>query len=382
MEKMNSGPEVNNREEGCIGIITEPTVEINIESARQHLDNVSDQYFEAINKYTEQEFLNFVKKLEPLSEFMQSPRSVVSIGVGGGIELRVLYELFKEKNTEIIGVDLSRKAIASAQNYLKEHNTQVSLIQSSAVEMPFKYNNTHIDGIVLSAVMHEIYSYVEDGKTAWIKAVQEASRVLSDGGVLLLRDFAGPETNDNDEVEILFLNQESKDFYNYFIERFRTFDNWSGDEVKKMKDKRNKHDNYPLLSENQMSVTLPFGIAAELMLHCRNYVSDFKNGIINVFPNDWKEIDERYFVPDPDTEVFSLMSSEKYKEKVLLHANNKLKQDGYKLECLRSKIIARPDTVNEIKKYFSVKHKNKTQEELLGQITSKMELVFKKQLIK
>lgn len=380
MEKMNPSPEVINREEGCISINTEPTVEINIESARQHLDNVSDQYFEAINKYTEQEFLNFVKKLEPLSEFMQNPHSVVSIGVGGGIELRVLYELFKEKNTEIIGVDLSRKAIASAQNYLKEHNTQVSLIQSSAVEMPFKYNSSHIDGIVLSAVMHEIYSYVEDGKTAWIKAVQEAFMVLSDDGVLLLRDFAGPETND--QVEISFLNQESKDFYNYFIERFRTFDTWSGDEVKKIKDKRNKHNNYSLLSENQMSATLPFGMAAELMIHHRNYVSDFKNGIIKAFPNDWKEIDERYFVPDPDLSILSVMNPEKYKEKVLLHANNELKQDGYKLECLRSKIIARPDTVNEIKKYFSVKHENKTQEELLGQITSKMELVFKKQLIK
>ena len=265
MEKINSTQEY---------VETQKETHIDIESARQHLDNAPNQYFEAINKYSEEEFLNFVKKLEPIINFLKNPHSIASVGVGGGLELRVLYELFKEKHTEIIGVDLSKKALSSARKYLTEHNVRALLVQSSAVEMPFKYTNDYMDGIVLSAIMHEIYSYVEDGKIAWIKAIQEASMTLSNNGVLLLRDFAGPEINDL--IEISFLDQDVKDFYSYFRERFRTFDTWNKDEVEKMKDKRNKQDDYPILSEGQASVIMPFGTAAELMLHYRNYVSDFE----------------------------------------------------------------------------------------------------------
>ena len=90
---------------------------INVESARQHLDSVPNQYFEATNKFTEEEFQSFVKKLEPICRFLQNPNYVASVGVGGGLELRVLFELFKGKNTKIIGVDLSRKALEATREY-------------------------------------------------------------------------------------------------------------------------------------------------------------------------------------------------------------------------------------------------------------------------
>ena len=346
------------------------------ESARQHLDGVPDQYFEAINRYSEEEFQGFVKKLEPMRMFLKDPQSIASVGVGGGLELRVLHELFKDKNTKIIGIDLSRKALEVAREYLDKNNIEASLVQSGAVELPFKPNNTYINGMVLSAIIHEIYSYVHDGKFAWRKAIEEVSNTLSEDGVLLVRDFAAPKTNDL--VELSFLNQETKDFYKYFRERFRTFKTWNDDEIKKIVYKRVTLDDYPLLLEDSVSVVLPFCMASELMLHYKNYVADLKNGAIVGFPDNWKEIDERYLIPDPESVALNVMDPEKYKDRILQCANDTLNTQGYKLECMLSETTNRLDTANELKKYFSIRHENLDQEELLRQATSKMELVFKK----
>lgn len=111
MERMNQNPENSGevKQEGHL---------IDIESAREHLDSVPDQYFEMINENTEKEFRSFIKKLEPISRFLQNPNLVASVGVGGGLELRALSELFKNGNTKIIGVDLSKKALDTTQKYL------------------------------------------------------------------------------------------------------------------------------------------------------------------------------------------------------------------------------------------------------------------------
>ncbi len=69
---------------------------VNLVPVKRHLDSVPDSYFELINKGDEMEFISFMKKLEPLKMFVKNPRLVVSVGVGGGLELRVLSELFKD----------------------------------------------------------------------------------------------------------------------------------------------------------------------------------------------------------------------------------------------------------------------------------------------
>lgn len=368
MENINQNPE-NSEEE------KEDEYSINIESAKQHLDNVPDQYFEMINENTEAEFQSFIKKLEPIRRFLQNPTLVMSVGVGGGLELRSLAELFKgDENTKIIGLDLSKKALDTAKKYLDKYGVHALLVQSGAVNMPFKQNNTHVNGIVLSAIMHEIYSYVEDGKSAWKKAVQEASITLSENGILLLRDFAAPETNDI--IEVSFLNQDVEDFYEYFRTRFRTFKTWSATEVDKMKDKRTTLDDYPQLGKSKKGVTLPFSLAAELMLHYRNYVAGLKNGVITGFSDSWKEVDEQYLIPDPDSSI--IMNPKHYKDKVLQCANDRLAKDYYRLECVMLEVVGRPETANEMRKYFSLKHEKLSQEELFKQATSKMESAFKK----
>ncbi|HCC06403.1 TPA: hypothetical protein DEP94_03555 [Candidatus Nomurabacteria bacterium] len=351
----------------------------NLGPAQRHLDNVSEEYFEAINKCDDNEFLSFKRKLEPIYKFSTNPRSIVSVGVGGGLELRVLADLFKDSDTRIIGIDLSQKAIKKAGKYLVEHKIKASLVQSSAIQMPFKYDNCEIGGIVLSAVMHEVYSYVDEGKSVWKKAVLESVTTLSDNGILLLRDFAGPSINDF--VEVSFLNEKVRGFYNYFRQRFRTFKTWDDDDAEKMKDKRLSFDDYPPLPEEETFLRLPFGLVAEMVLHFKNYNSDLKSGLIKAYSNSWKEIDERYLIPDPDLESINIMDPEKYKEKVLECSNQKLRLQGYKLECLAMNVVDRPETNEELKKYFSIKHETHGQDALFKQITSKMELVFKKSKI-
>ena len=169
--------------------------------------------------------------------------------------------------------------------------------------MPFKYENKKIDAIVMSAVLHEVYSYVEDGKNVWEKAILEAFSTLAEGGVLLIRDFAAPAINE--QVEISFLNDDVKNFYNYFRINFRTFKTWDRNESEKIRDKRvSVLEDFPEILENQNSTNLSFGFAAEMMLHYKNYLADLNSGAISSFPDSWKEIDERYFIPDSRLESF------------------------------------------------------------------------------
>ncbi len=352
-----------------------------IAAAKHHLDSVSEHYFDAINKCDEEEFLSFKRKLEPIARFSKNPHTIVSVGVGGGLELRVLADIFKgDKETRIIGVDLSEKAIDRAGRYLAQHNVQASLVQSSAIQMPFKYHNSEINGIVLSAVMHEIYSYVEDGKDSWKKAIEESVSTLSQEGILLLRDFAAPKITD--DVKLSFLDDEVKVFYNYFRRRFRTFKTWNKEESQRIKDKRTpESSDYPPVSENDLSVVLPFGLVAEFVLHYKNYSSDYAAGSITPFPNSWKEIDERYLIPSPesvDVVGRNPMSPAEYQGKVIECANKKLEKQGYKLECVLSRVETRPRVKENLKKHFSISHETQDQDVLFEEITSKMELVFKK----
>jgi hypothetical protein len=59
----------------------------------------------------------FVGYMEPLQRFMDgTPRRVVSVGVGSGVELQALRTLFPDPQTRIIGLDLSKVALNSLQN--------------------------------------------------------------------------------------------------------------------------------------------------------------------------------------------------------------------------------------------------------------------------
>jgi len=350
---------------------------INTETARDHLNSVSDQYFEAINQCSESEFNSTINKLNPMCQFLDNPRSIVSVGIGRGLEAEVLLKLFNEKyGTKIIGLDLCDKALRIAKSYLDGRGLNVSFVQSSAVCLPFKNKNQEIDGMVYSAIMHEIYSYVEDGKLAWKKAIQEASESLSIDGVLLLRDFSAPAIKN--EVKLSFLSKEAKEFYKYFRNRYRTFDSWNKSDADKIINRRSDISDYPEDQSGEVS-PVPFSMIAEMMMHFKNYQSDIENKCIKPFDNNWKEIDECYLPPNPNRQENQSMDMQEYIEEVVACANEILNQHGQRLICLKSELSFRPQVAEFLKIHFEIKVDDSINlEDYYNQVSAKMELLFKK----
>ncbi len=128
-------------------------------------------------------------KLKQLAQFLPNPGVVVSVGIGSGEKAQAAAELFK--GAQIHGLDISRQAILSAQEKLTLSGMKDNWIEGSATKMPFRENS--IDGFIMSAILHEIYSYIPDGKQAWSQAIKEVATKLAENGAFLLRDFAAPE---------------------------------------------------------------------------------------------------------------------------------------------------------------------------------------------
>ncbi len=352
---------------------------VNVEPARSHLNGVSDGYFDAIGGTLEEA----KRKLLPLKDALPNPRCVVSVGVGNGKELHALAETFE--SSKIIGLDLSSKALDAAKRYLSDKTVngktvKAELIESSAVTMSASSlrREPRIDGFIFSAIMHEIYSYVEDGKKAWKRAIEEAVTMLAVDGCILLRDFAAPEPKKT--VAITCKTDEAKAFYQYFRERFRTFEFWDADVRNHLLDKRSgNEEDYPPVMESEGSLYLPLDKAAELLLHFRNYERDKASPSFISFDLRWKEIDERYLPFDPGSTTNTTMPLDTYVERVITVANEKLKPVRQRLILEQKTLGPRAEAVTFLRDHFALETKDGTDsDDLFQQIPQKMELVFRK----
>lgn len=344
-------------------------------NARDHLDNTPAEYCEAISRFTPEEIKEYNQKLKPIKDNLTNPENIVSVGVGGGIEVYVLSKFFPTQKTKVIGLDLSNNALQIAKKNLLEHDTEPILLQSSAVNMALKDNS--VDGVVFSSIMHEIYSYTENGKESWEKAICEAARILKPGGVLLLRDFAAPDIRG--DIQLNLLTTEAKNFYNYFRNKFRTFEFWNEEVVKKMEDKRTNLNDFPEIPKNNPAITIPFEMAAEMILHFNSHKKATEEKTTEPFAPGWKEIDERYLMPDPDNYKFQIMSPDDHVKKIINLVNETLKSQNQELLCITNNISRRTQVAQSLKTHFGLKMDGlANSDELYNQIPNKMELVFKK----
>lgn len=131
---------------------------LEVDDARRHLDKAGREYYEAISSGTPESLVEVKDKLQALYRFVPNARTVVSVGVGNGEEIHALEELFGKEGAQIIGLDLSSMAVTIAKERINRNGLRAKLIQGSGIDMPFK--NESINGFVLSAILHEIYSYV------------------------------------------------------------------------------------------------------------------------------------------------------------------------------------------------------------------------------
>jgi SAM-dependent methyltransferase len=99
---------------------------------------------------------------------------VLEVGCGVGAQLRILARRFPE--TRFTGVDFSSEQIAHAQILLSEEisSGQVEVVEGSGYELPFP------DGTFDGAFFYWFFEHLADPQ----KAMREAARVLSPGGVV------------------------------------------------------------------------------------------------------------------------------------------------------------------------------------------------------
>ncbi len=111
----------------------------------------------------------------------QNSHSVLDIGCGPGNFLLKIHSHYP--TLQLIGVDIDPEILAVARQKLKTL-TEISLLEDSAVSLPFKHNQ--FDIITSTLAFHHLTT--EERKQAF----QEAYRVLKQGGTFWLYEFANP----------------------------------------------------------------------------------------------------------------------------------------------------------------------------------------------
>ncbi len=285
-----------------------------VDFARTYLERTTSSSYLASILSTPESLITTKSKLSPFTSGLLNPRRVVSVGVGSGEELQGLSELLPP-GVALYGLDLSPSALAFCREYLGKYDLKPNLVEGSAIDMPFRSNS--VDGVVMSAILHEIYSYVASGKEAWKRGIRGVATILDEQGSFLLRDFESPKDGDS-TVELQLRTDFSKDFYKYFRKYFRTFTAWPGQEVDEIEHRRTAEDSdFPQLLPDQDLIKLRLSDTAELALHFRNFYNDFSHGQTNFEDAGWKEINETYFVPDPNNSSITTMDKSRYIQAVI-----------------------------------------------------------------
>jgi hypothetical protein len=272
-------------------------------------------------------------------------------------------------------MDLSQKAMDNVKRTLEERGLKANLILGSAIEKHFP--NDSIDVFVESSLLHEIYSYVSEGKKAWKKAIEVVAEQMAEGGIFLLRDFSSPKYDKY--VELTLTADISKRFYEYFKKSYRRFEGWNKSDIDNIRNiEEPEYNRYPESVENK--VILNSSKSAEFLLHFKNFYQDYTNNTVTFNDPKWKEINETYYIPNPYKQDFVPMSITEYADAVLKTANDNLLDTPYKLICVQKETSQRIKTAEFLKNYFYLKaiDASTSEQELFQETTAKMELVFKK----
>lgn len=108
---------------------------------------------------------------------------ILDIGCGEGEQL--FYLKNKRNNIFLFGVDINEKSIKKAKKKVKELSFKnINFLACNAKKLPFK--NNFFDFVLISLVLHE------NKKEEALLIINEAERVLKNGGFFILADFNTP----------------------------------------------------------------------------------------------------------------------------------------------------------------------------------------------
>ena len=113
----------------------------------------------------------FWEELRFLDGYVGDSERVLDLGCGNGR----LYELFRKKNVDYYGIDISERLVELA----KRRYPQAKFWAADALNLPFFDN--FFDKVISIAVFHHVPS-----KESRLKFLKEAKRVLKPGGTFIL----------------------------------------------------------------------------------------------------------------------------------------------------------------------------------------------------
>lgn len=349
-------------------------------SPKQYLDSAGNRYLNFINGVSEESLSARITDMQYIADYIPKPHTVISVGVGQGEEIEALYKLFQPAKPKIIGFDLSSTAISAANQRCTQKNIPADIILGSVTDLPIRDNR--VSCVVLSSVLHEVYSYMPSGKQAWNEAIQESSRVLEDGGCILLRESAAPRFRG--KVGISLKTPLVQQFYEYFRNEYKAFSVWEPSAREEIVDKRIQPTVDLPEQENGIVNNITIGQAAELLFHFMNFWKGYENGVGFVGNKYWKEINETYFVSDGIHLEYPL-DPEEYVQEVINQGNSALVNTQYKLICRKQGQSIRPNMDSTLWEHFFLFDASNSSSsdmnrnlELISQASRKMELVFQK----
>ena len=329
--------------------------------------NTDKEYFAALNPSEV-----YLSKLNALKQQLPKADVIASLGMAGGEDICTLAQLYGDE-TKLVGIDISPVALEIARNTTRTAGVKAEFMESNATSLDIP--NWSIDEIVLSAVMHEVYSYADDGKDAFTKAIGEVYKKISPGGCIFISDFAAPRLEGR--VGILPKTPEAAQFIDYFVHSFRKFNDieQSGENDLVI----NTSIDSPS-SDDSLQSTPAF--VSEVLWHFKHYKKKFQSELTpNTYPQGWKEINEAYLPLDPRSSDDIPMPIDNYISAVIAIAKDSETAHDTSLECTSATLTPqKPATIDMLDEHFTVitDDNDMPPRDLIIECTNWMDVVFKK----
>ena len=158
-------------------------------------------------------FVSGLCKIDSDTKRKNEPIEIADIGCCDGALCRKLYE-FLPPNAKYYGLDLSQDMINCAIDKDKQIGRKNSFYTvGNAFNLPYKENSK--DAIILSSIMHELYSYADKeyneeaySKESILHFMQNAYKCLKPGGVLIIKDPATAALDAWEPIKIANANKK------------------------------------------------------------------------------------------------------------------------------------------------------------------------------